>query len=231
MTLQSPQLGGTAQPALSAAELSTAIDAVAVVDAKHWLTLLLLWRGRFLLAQGDAQQAQHDAKEALRKSTEAATALPPNMEAASAALAASAQSAVPEDSAGSISDSTLGVPNPKAEAASPSKEESGPRLVIESAPKTKAIPPPPPPATRAATPASPNAPPALSSGYSVQVGVFASYANAEDLHAKLSAAGIPNQIESRVSLGPFKTREQALAAQKKLSKMGLGQGMVLPPKK
>lgn len=65
----------------------------------------------------------------------------------------------------------------------------------------------------------------------VQMGVFNSVGNAEDLLAKLKVAGIPAQLETRVQVGPFATRAEALRAQEKLRALGLGKGMLVPPKK
>lgn len=68
------------------------------------------------------------------------------------------------------------------------------------------------------------APPA----FLVQAGVFANYGNAEELRNKLAAAGIPAQIESRVQIGPFASKQEAAAAQAKLRALGLDGGMLLP---
>lgn len=89
----------------------------------------------------------------------------------------------------------------------------------------------PEPALREAKTAQPPppAPPRLFSGYGVQAGVFADPRRAEELHARLVQAGIPASIESRVQVGPFKTREQAEAARAKLKELGID-GVLLPPR-
>lgn len=61
----------------------------------------------------------------------------------------------------------------------------------------------------------------------VQVGVFSNHANAEDLLARLTEAGIPAQIESRVQVGPFASRAEADAARAKLKAMGLDDGLLV----
>ena len=62
--------------------------------------------------------------------------------------------------------------------------------------------------------------------YVVQMGVFNNVANAEELRAKLELAGIPAQIEARVQVGPFKTRQDADAAREKLRALGMEAGML-----
>ena len=86
------------------------------------------------------------------------------------------------------------------------------------------------PATSSATmaPAVPS-PSRLFSGYAVQAGVFSETRRAEELHARLVNAGIPATLETRVQVGPFKTREQAEAARAKLKEMGVD-GMLLLPR-
>jgi len=65
-------------------------------------------------------------------------------------------------------------------------------------------------------------------GYRVQVGVFSSVANAEDVRAKLALKGIPSQIEARVHVGPFKTRAEADQARAKLRALGMDSGAPAP---
>lgn len=83
----------------------------------------------------------------------------------------------------------------------------------------------------AARPASPAAPGVrLFSGYALQAGVFSDTHRAEELHAKLTLNGIPSTIESRVQVGPFKTREEAEAARAKMKALGI-EALLLPPPK
>lgn len=58
-------------------------------------------------------------------------------------------------------------------------------------------------------------------GYSVQAGVFLHSNNAEKLLAQIQAAGIPAYLETRVQIGPFKSKTEAEAAVKKLRKLGI----------
>jgi cell division septation protein DedD len=70
--------------------------------------------------------------------------------------------------------------------------------------------------------------PALPSGsFAVQLGVFSNVTNAQDLQAKLKQAGIPAQLETRVQVGPFLNKEEAMRAQDKLRVLGLGKGMLV----
>lgn len=67
--------------------------------------------------------------------------------------------------------------------------------------------------------------------YALQMGVFGNMANAEDLRAKLVANGIPATIEARVSVGPFRTRQEVDAARAKLKELGLDDGLLITTKK
>lgn len=81
-----------------------------------------------------------------------------------------------------------------------------------------------PSAERAAR-AEPSAPPALTrspaGGYVVQAGVFSHTANAEELRARLALHGIPAQVETRVLVGPFRTRAEADRARAQMRALGL----------
>lgn len=120
----------------------------------------------------------------------------------------------------------LGVPAP---AAKGKAEASGGRLVLAQssarAARSSA------PAARPAAPAAstPAAAASSASGFMVQVGVFANHGNAEELRGKLTAAGIPTQVETRVQIGPFPDRKSALVAQQKLKALGLDGGLIIPP--
>lgn len=71
------------------------------------------------------------------------------------------------------------------------------------------------PAIQTGTAASPP------SAYVVQVGVFASPANAEALRDRLRKAGIDAQTETRVRVGPFATAAEAQSVSAKLRALGL----------
>lgn len=68
----------------------------------------------------------------------------------------------------------------------------------------------------------------LFSGFLLQAGVFSSAQRAEELHAKLTLSGVPSTLETRVQVGPFKTRQEAEAAQEKLRELGIGSVLVAP---
>jgi len=108
---------------------------------------------------------------------------------------------------------------------------ASPAKATEPKPATMAV-----PASRASEPVEPAAPaqpaqPALSrlfSGFALQAGVFSDPRRAEDLHAKLMQEGIPSSIESRVEVGPFKTRAEAEATRAKLKALGIDTVLLLP---
>lgn len=89
--------------------------------------------------------------------------------------------------------------------------------------------------TRQMTPAAPTGgaprqpePPRLFSGFALQAGVFSNPQLAEELHAKLTLSGVPSTLEIRVQVGPFRTRQEAEAAQAKLRGLGIETVMVAP---
>ena len=71
-------------------------------------------------------------------------------------------------------------------------------------------------------------PPRGLAGFLLQAGIFSSPQRAEELHAKLVLSGIPSTLETRVQVGPFKTRQEAEAAQQKLKALGVNT-VLLPP--
>lgn len=80
-----------------------------------------------------------------------------------------------------------------------------------------------------AAPALPAAPgeQAGDTRYVLQMAVSGSAASAEELRAKLERHGIPSTIETRVSVGPFSTREGVDAARAKLQDLGLDGGLLV----
>jgi DedD protein len=99
---------------------------------------------------------------------------------------------------------------------------------------TPAEPLPPKPAARVVEtrPAPVVTPPVVSrlfSGFLLQAGVFTSVQRAEELHARLTLSGVPSTLETRVQVGPFKTRQEAEAAQAKLKELGV-ETILVPPK-
>lgn len=69
----------------------------------------------------------------------------------------------------------------------------------------------------------------LFSGFVLQAGVFSSPQLAEELHAKLTLSGVPSTLETRVQVGPFRTRREAEAAQGRLRELGV-ETILVPPK-
>jgi DedD protein len=57
--------------------------------------------------------------------------------------------------------------------------------------------------------------------FGVQLGVFNTVANAENLRQKMQAQGVPVVIEARVHVGPFATRAEADEARAKLKALGI----------
>lgn len=79
----------------------------------------------------------------------------------------------------------------------------------------------------AAAPSTPllkleEAPVAPEKGYTVQMGVFNTYANADALLAKLKDRGVPAYAETRVLVGPFRSRQDARKAAQALKDIGAG---------
>lgn len=70
------------------------------------------------------------------------------------------------------------------------------------------------------SPAMPT-PQRLFAGFLLQAGVFTSPERAEELHAKLTLSGIQSSLETRVQIGPFRTRQEAEKAQVKLRELGI----------
>lgn len=117
------------------------------------------------------------------------------------------------------------------------RPESRPVPVVPEGTATPTLPQPPQPVAKPIVPVAPVAPVvrptrplAPGQGYLVQMGVFSNIANAEELKGRLDKAGIPAHIEARVQVGPFRSKVEAEAAQKKLAQMGLS-GLLLSPRK
>lgn len=85
--------------------------------------------------------------------------------------------------------------------------------------------PAPTPAPAVAPPSAPR----LFSGFLLQAGVFSSIQRAEELHARLTLSGVPSTLETRVQVGPFRTRHEAELAQAKLKELGV-EAILVPPK-
>ncbi len=176
--------------------------------------------------------------QALRNSSEAAELQSVVMaEQQATASAVASAPVVSEESAAPVDTPPVASVSP---AVSPRRHETAGRLVLEQSPPkgahasassssvTSAPKPSVPPAPAPVVSASSSA--AASGSFFVQVGVFANPVNAEELRAKLKAAGIPTQVETRVQVGPFNSRQEALAAQTRLKSLGMDGGMVVPPR-
>jgi len=73
-----------------------------------------------------------------------------------------------------------------------------------------------------------SAAPRLFSGFVLQAGVFTSAQRAEELHAKLTLSGVQSSIETRVQVGPFRTRKEAAEAQERLRELGIDSILIAP---
>lgn len=85
----------------------------------------------------------------------------------------------------------------------------------------------PAPARQAVTPATEHAKAIAPKDFEVQLGVFSDMENAKQLQAKLAEHGIPSHTETRVQVGPFKTRAEADQAREKLKALGIS-GVIAP---
>jgi DedD protein len=69
--------------------------------------------------------------------------------------------------------------------------------------------------------------PRVLSGPALQSGFLPDVRRAEELQAKLAQDGIPASIETRLQLGPFKTRAEADAARRKMLALGIDTLLVM----
>lgn len=116
--------------------------------------------------------------------------------------------------------------SPQAPAAEPAVPESTARPgVPAAAPEAAGVRRPVDRAARAEAAAPGAAPPPLTrspaGGYVVQAGVFSQTTNAEELRARLALHGIPAQIETRVLVGPFRSRAEADRARAQMRALGI----------
>lgn len=123
------------------------------------------------------------------------------------------------------------VPSPPLDseaAAAPSSVQSLPR----AAAPTEAVAAKPSARVLEAKPAAVVTAPVVSrlfSGFLLQAGVFSSVQRAEELHARLTLSGVPSSLETRVQVGPFKSKQEAEAAQVKLRELGV-ETILVPPR-
>ena len=102
-------------------------------------------------------------------------------------------------------------------AAVPAESDTPPKAVARNAETRRATVVPAPVVSR------------LFSGFLLQAGVFSSVERAEELHARLSLSGVPSTLETRVQVGPFKSKREAEAAQAKLRELGV-ETILVPPR-
>lgn len=113
-----------------------------------------------------------------------------------------------------------GVPSVRPPALAAPVPPSVPQVAAVAAPAAAQKPAAPPP--QAPAPAE------TGRGYVLQFGFFSNVASAEELKARLAQAGVPSQIETRLIVGPFADRKDALAAQARLREKGVDVGVLLP---
>ncbi|MDR2188442.1 MAG: SPOR domain-containing protein [Azonexus sp.] len=146
-----------------------------------------------------------DPSEAPAASDETAEAPPPVIELNPAATPGSEAQTTPAASHPAS--------KPPAKSPAPVAEETAPPEVVA------------PPSTTPAAPVAPAAkqPPTARAvpGFVLQAGVFANPQLAEELRAKLALSGVPANVETRVQVGPFRTRREAEAAQARLKEQGI----------
>ena len=135
--------------------------------------------------------------------------LPPAAEPARAPANKAATAQVP----GSVANTATTKPQP-----APASEKAPPLRNIAAAPANS--PTPPVVAAVPRTSASPIAPAGSSFGYQVQLGLFSSSLNAEKMLDDLKKRGITARTETRVQMGPFRTRAEAEEAMAQLRSLG-----------
>jgi len=119
------------------------------------------------------------------------------------------------------------VAHPARKPAPAAAEGTGGRVHLQAEPVTPAA---APRLVVQTEPAPPGVKPPAGRAFALQAGVFSTPKNAEDLRARLELAGIPAQLETRVVVGPFRTRQDAEQAQSKLKALGLARGQLVTVK-
>ncbi|NSL56383.1 SPOR domain-containing protein [Uliginosibacterium aquaticum] len=163
-----------------------------------------------------------ELKRAIREAPDAAQATLASMSAPAASSAPSQTPVVPEGSS-DVPTKPLATPATPVHSPLRAGRDSHPQAptLATSAGRTEPV--------RASSAASPALSEARDAGpFILQVGVFSNPGNAEELRNKLRQAGIPTQLETRVQVGPFSSKEEAVKAQDRLKKLGIGGGMLLP---
>ena len=131
----------------------------------------------------------------------------------------------PDEPATSAAPQQAAAPAPKSATASVAPAPAATQAPAAVAPTR---PSPAAPAQAAAAGAAP-APRASAEGaYYLPLGAFPTAEQAEVLRARLSAERMPSHLETRVLVGPFADRRDALAAQARLREKGFTPGELLP---
>lgn len=68
------------------------------------------------------------------------------------------------------------------------------------------------------------------SGFKLQSPVFTNTQEAETLYRRLKENNIPATLETRVKVGPFRTREEAELARERMEALGIMMNDMVPPK-
>lgn len=92
----------------------------------------------------------------------------------------------------------------------------GMSVAAVQSPTASQTPSAPPPTIQTSTPVAP-----LPKAFEVQLGVFTDIDNAKQLQSRLAQHGIPSHTETRVQIGPFKSRAEADRAREKLKSLGI----------
>ena len=107
---------------------------------------------------------------------------------------------------------------PQPQLATPAEKTGGHTVIAKSENTGKPAPVVSSPTTASVPELTKNASP---KEFEVQLGVFGDMENARQLQTKLAEHGIPSHTETRVQVGPFKTRAEADQAREKLKALGI----------
>lgn len=142
----------------------------------------------------------------------------------------------PRETTQAIKQTTEGIPSSKTTPAPqgkvPTKPSTAPVIVTPEAKPSPASKPAPGSASKTAT-ANPAEPPpktipesAPAKGYTVQLGLFSNTENALQLQKRLAEHGIKSYTETRLNVGPFRSKEEADQTVAKIRAMGINAVLV-----
>lgn len=196
------------------AKVRIGVAAVLLITAIGILTVLNQRRTEEPAAPPPAAQTSMSSAD-----EETPPATPPNPELPAAVPADAAMAAVtpppPPPVPGKLPETTVVAPKPSAPGAE--EESEGVYAATAASPPMQGS----LPAAPSSQPQVQPAVPAASKAYAVQLGVFSDPDNAKQLQSKLAQHGIPSRTETRVQIGPFKTRAEADRAKEKLKALGM----------